>query len=233
MTSPSDREIYHSENRQESYTDANGDTHIKRTTETVNSSTSNSNSYGSGYVQGRNTERSYQQANLAERDNSNTANGLLLGVILTSLVSLLVGALWYFNQGNNEAVDNAVPLVVPVPTNASPSPTPTQSPQPQTTIIERTKEIPIPIPQQVPSVSAPSQPNINITLPPQRPTSEKTSSPSQANPSPQNSTSNTPTQQNKGDTSVNSPIQGLDQPNSTTSNGSTAPEDADTGASVQ
>ena len=131
MTNSSDRENYRSENRQETYTNANGETHthVRRTTETVNN-TANPSSYGSGYIHGRYSERRDQQANLAERDNANAANGLLLGVILTSLVTLGVGAFWYFNQRNNAAVDNSSPVVVPVPVpnNASPSPAASQSP---------------------------------------------------------------------------------------------------------
>ncbi len=54
MTNPNNHENYRSENRQESYTDANGETHthVRRTTETVHN-TPNTNSYGSGYVSGR------------------------------------------------------------------------------------------------------------------------------------------------------------------------------------
>ncbi len=190
--------------------------------------TPNTNSYGSGYVSGRENERRYQQANLAERDNANTANGLLLGVILASLATLAAGAFWYFNQRSNPAVDNTVPVVVPVPTNASPSPesnpavdntvpvvvpVPTnespspeasQPPQPQTTIIERTREVPVVIPQpQAPETSAPAQPNINVTVPPQPPATEKVPTPS-----PQSPTSNSPAPDSNSNTSTTTPLQG-------------------------
>ncbi|BAY88230.1 MULTISPECIES: hypothetical protein [unclassified Tolypothrix] len=233
MNNPSDRESYHSENRQESYTDANGETrtHVQRTTETVNN-TGNYNSYGSGYVTGRNAERRYQQANLVERDNSNTANGLLLGVILASLVTLGAAAFWYFNQRNNEPVNNAAPVFVPVPSSASPSPAASQSPQTKTTIIERTREVPVVIPQQSPpSQSAPSQPNINITVPSQRPAAERvpSASPSTSTPSQQSPTDNSSTQDKSSDTLTNSPLKGAGQSNTDSNSGTSSSGDSKTG----
>ncbi|MBD2169604.1 hypothetical protein H6G04_35210 [Calothrix membranacea FACHB-236] len=236
MNNPSDRESYHSENRQESYTDGNGETrtHVQRTTETVNNP-GNHNSYGTGYVTGRNAERRYQEANLVERDSSNTANGLLLGVILTSLVTLGAAALWYFNQRNNEPVNTTTPVLVPVPSSASPSPAASQSPQQRTTIIERTREVPVIIPQQPSaSPSAPSQPNINITVPSQRPAAERvpsaspSASPSPSAPSGQSPSGNSSNQDNSSDTLNNSPLNGAGQSN-TNSNGSSSSGDSQTG----
>jgi hypothetical protein len=197
MNNPNNHEKYRSENRQETYTDPHGNTHtqVSRTTESVNNTPS---SYGSGYVHGRDSERRYQQANLVERDNTNTANGLLVGVILTSLITLGVGAFWYFNQRNNTAGDRTTPVVVPVPANPSPSPEATSSPQSQPTIIERIREVPIPIPQpQAPSAPAPAQPNVNITVPPQQPARENVPTPSPQTPTnnsqAEDSNSNSPT----------------------------------------
>ncbi|MDZ8050855.1 MAG: hypothetical protein RMX68_023660 [Aulosira sp. ZfuVER01] len=232
MNNPGDRDNYRSENRQESYTDANGETrtHVQRTTETVHNTP---NSYGSGYVSGRDSERRYQQANLAERDNSNTANGLLIGVILTSLVTLGAAALWYFNQRNNPAVDNTAPVVVPVPVpnSASPSPAASQSPQSRTTIIERTREVPVVIPQQqapASSAPAPAQPNINITVPSQRPAAEKAPTSS-----PQNPTTNTPAQDKKSDSLTNTPLSGADKSNTNSNSGASSSGDSTTGGSSQ
>jgi hypothetical protein len=148
MTNPNEREV-----NRESYTDNNGNTHhVTRTTETSN------NRYSNGYVDGRNLERNYQ----ADRDNENTSTGLIFGIVLTSLVGLMAGALWYFNQ-NNAAVDSTAPVETPV--TASPS----LSPQPQqTTIIERTREVPVVVPQQqVTPTPTYSPPQVNITVPPQ------------------------------------------------------------------
>ncbi|MCC5607913.1 hypothetical protein LC612_14230 [Nostoc sp. CHAB 5834] len=135
MSIPNEHESKNSEIKQESYTDTNGNIHtdLTRTTETVKNSAANPNSYTNGYVQGRNTERNYQQADLAERDNNNASRGLLLGIIITSLLGLVVGGVWYFNQQNNAAVDNIVPIAVPVPSS---SPTPSASPQTKTFQLE-------------------------------------------------------------------------------------------------
>ena len=241
MPIPNEHESQNSEFKQESYTDTSGNTRtdLTQTTETVKNSTANPNSYSNGYVQGRNTERSNQQADLAERDNNNVSGGLLLGIIITSLLSLVVGGVWYFNQSNKAAVENTVPVVVPVPSNSSA--TPSASPQPQTTIIERTREVPVPVAvpvpqQQVTPPSAPRQPDINITIPPQQPAREK--APSVSQPAPQatqspatSPTTNTPASQNdsstntvapgaKSDTSKTTTPQGVDQSNSTSNSGS-------------
>ncbi|MEH2352343.1 hypothetical protein [Nostoc sp.] len=242
MSIPNEPESKNSEVKQESYTDINGNTHtdFTRTSETVKNNAANPNSYTNGYVRGRNVERS-NQADLAQRDENNASGGLLLGIIITSLLGLVIGGVWYFNQQNNAAVNNAVPVVVPVPSKSSP--TPSASPQPQTTIIERTREVPVPVAvpvpvpqQQVTPPSAPRQPDINITIPPQQPAAEKAPSVTQPAPkatqSPATSpTTNTPASQNdsstntvapgtKSDTSKTTTPQGVDQSNSTSNNGS-------------
>ncbi|MBN3891059.1 MAG: hypothetical protein HWQ43_18545 [Nostoc sp. JL31] len=240
MSIPNESESKNSEVKQESYTDINGNTHtdFTQTTETVKNNAANPNSYRNGYVQGQNTERS-NQADLAQRDENNASGGLLLGIIITSLLGLVIGGVWYFNQQNNAAVNNAVPVVVPVPSKSSP--TPSASPQPQTTIIERTREVAVPVPvpvpqQQVTPSSAPRQPDINITIPPQQPAAEKAPSVTQPAPpsaqSPATSpTTNTPASQNdsstntvapatKSDTSKSTTPQGVDQSNSKSNSGS-------------
>ncbi|MCL6751292.1 hypothetical protein KBT16_10050 [Nostoc sp. CCCryo 231-06] len=209
-------ESENSEIKQESYTDSNGDTHshVTRTTETSKNNTPDPNSYQKGYVQGRNTEHGNQQADLAERDNNNANGGLVLGIIITSVLALVIGGVWYFSQQNNAPVNNIVPVVVPVPSKSSP--TPSASAQPRTTIIERTREIPVVVPvpvpvpvpqQQVTPPSAPRQPNINITIPPQQPAAEKapvTQPTPKATQSPAPSpTTIAPTSQNKDDASTN------------------------------
>ncbi|PHJ66145.1 hypothetical protein VF14_16385 [Nostoc linckia z18] len=236
MSIPNEREIKNSEVRQETYTGTNGNTHthLTRTTETVNNNATNPNSYQNGYVQGRNAERRYQEVNLAERDDNNTSNGLLMGIIITSLAGLIVGGLWYFNQANNAAVDNSAPVTTPAPSNSTA--TPTESPQPQTTIIERTREVPVPVPvpqQQAVPPSAPPQPDINITVPPQQTapsgtqptpnaTQGQTTSPSTNTPTSQNdSSTNTATPDTQGDNSKVTTPQGIEQPNTTSNSSST------------
>ncbi|MDZ8222736.1 hypothetical protein [Nostoc sp. ChiVER01] len=235
-----ERESKNSEIKHESYTDINGNTHtdLTRTSETVKNSAANPSSYTNGYVHGRNIERNYQQADLAQRDENNASGGLLLGIIITSLLGLVIGGVWYFNQQNNAAVDNTVPVVVPVPSS---SPTPSASPQTKTTIIEKTREVPVPVTvpvpvpqQQVTPPSVPRQPNINITIPPQQPAAEK--APSVIQPTPkatQSPTTNTVAPSTKSDSSKTTPPQGVDQSNSTSNSGSSTADDTTTGGSAQ
>jgi len=205
MTNSGDRERYNSETRRESYTDSYGNTHTNeiRNSETVNN---NPNSYRNGYVNGRQIERDYQQANLAARDNDNASHGLLLGILLTSLAGLIVGAFWYFNQPRETLVEETQPVVVPSPSNELPSPQPQQ-----TTIIERTKEVPVVVPQpQVPTINIPSPPDINVNVPPQQPATSGTQT------TPQRDTSgDTPAAGSKSNSSKTTVPQGSSESNGT------------------
>ncbi|MFB2771292.1 hypothetical protein ACE1AT_18655 [Pelatocladus sp. BLCC-F211] len=194
MTNPNNNKSYR-EVRQDSYIDGNGDTHtnITRTTETVNNNRVDSQSYRSGYVQGRVSERNYQE-DLAQRDTNNASQGLLLGFLIAALAGLTAGAIWYFNRPD-PAIDNtATPSQTTAPTY-SPTPDATLTPEPQqTTIIERTREVPVPIPvpEQRTSPVPTTSPNINITVPPQQPSNTQTTPTSPSNSSGSTSTT-TPT----------------------------------------
>ncbi|MHC5595969.1 MAG: hypothetical protein ACYTXC_08445 [Nostoc sp.] len=212
MSIPTNKgESENSEVKKDTYTDSNGNTHthLTQSTETSKTNIPAPNSYQKGYVQGRNTEHSNQQTDLTERDNNNANGGLVLGIIITSVLALVIGGVWYFSQQNNAPVNNIVPIAVPLPSKSSS--TPSASPQPRTTIIERTREIvpvPVPVPQQqVTPPSAPRQPNINITVPPQQPAAVKAPvtqpTPKAAETPATSPTSITPTPQNKDDTSTN------------------------------
>lgn len=221
MTNSGDRESYNSETRQESYTDSYGNTHtnLTRTSETINNNPNNVNSYRNGYVNGRDIERNYQQANLAARDEENASRGLLLGILLTSLAGLIVGAFWYFNQPRETVVEETQPVVTPSPSNVA---TPSFTPQPpQTTIIERTREVPVVIPQpqqQAPSVTVPpSSPEINVTVPPQQPATSGTQTTS-----PRNSSTDTPA---NSETTV---PQSSDESNSTSNSDASTTDDGGT-----
>ncbi|MBE9049310.1 hypothetical protein IQ243_02605 [Nostocales cyanobacterium LEGE 11386] len=201
-------------NRESENTDIHGNTrtNLTRNTETLHSS----DSYGQGYVQGRNIERHYQQANLAERDNNNASRGLLLGIIFTSLVAVIVGFIWYFNQRNNTPAESVVPVLVPTPDNTSPSP------QPQTTIIERTREVPVEVPIPVP-VSPPSLPESN---------SPATQTPIPTNPTPNipNSETGNDSSPNIGEPAQTTPPQGVDESNGTSNSGASDPGENSTDA---
>ncbi len=193
MTNPNDNKSYR-EVRQDSYTESDGNTYtsVTRTSETVNNSSVDPNSYESGYVHGRASER-----RLAEVYEDNASGGFLLGLLLVLLAGLTVGAVWFFTQRDETRNNTPAPTVTV---------TPTQTPQSQTKIIERTKEVavpvertrevpvPFPVPQQnssPPTVN--TTPNINITVPPQTPASKSTTPVSPANSSSKETSSNSTT----------------------------------------
>lgn len=155
-------------------------------------------SYEEGYVHGRASERSLEKQQQLVRHEHSAARGLLLGMALTSLVGLVVGAIFYLNQ--REESPTPTPVLVP----ARPAP---QQPNRETTIIERTTETiqpSAPINQEPPAAPAPQQkqPDIRIIVP---------NSGQQSAPSPQNATPQTaPTQSQSQPLSPNPP---LSQPN--------------------
>jgi len=217
MSNPNERKTYTREVRQESYNDANNHPHteVTQTTEAVNSGTvdPSSESYRDGYVHGQITEHHYQEDVLAERDNNNASRGLLLGILLTSLVALTVGAIWLLNQRNEVPSPVVPPVMVP-----DAQPEPTRSPeanQPaerETIIRERPVFVPVPQ-QQAPAPQAPSpapQPNINITVPnsaPQPQTTEQAPSSQTAPTQPQNQSSSTENPDTQSDTRTTTPAE--------------------------
>ena len=139
----------------EHYQDPNGNTHtrVTRNTETVRNNLSDE--YRDGYTHGRITEAEAS-------DRSNASRGLLLGLILTSVLGIAGGLLYYLSQKNNEPT--TVPVTVPVP---SPTATLSPTPTPERTIIERETTIQtsptfVPIPQPPVTTSPTPDPTINI-----------------------------------------------------------------------
>ncbi|MBD2058574.1 hypothetical protein H6F88_21675 [Oculatella sp. FACHB-28] len=104
-------------------------------------------SYQNGYTQGRVVERQAYEENLRVRDDNSASRGLLLGILLTSLLGLTVGALYFVNQQSQTPV-------VPVPVEPQEE-TETNNTEVRERIIERTREI-VPVPQ--PQAPAPQQP---------------------------------------------------------------------------
>jgi hypothetical protein len=176
MSNPNERQTFGREESHKFYTGTNGNTHtqVTKTTETVN----NTGSFRDGYLHGQVAERGYQEETLTERDNNNAARGLLLGIILTSLAALTVGVVWFLNQSNEAPTQVLPPVIVPnSQPNDSPSPEANQPPAKET-IIERTRDVLVPVPQQsAPQAPSPApQPDINITVPnsaPQQPTAKQ------------------------------------------------------------
>lgn len=226
MSNLGDRQIQNDEVRQ--YNDASGNTYtnVSRTTETVNNSTSGreNNSYTDGYIHGQVTGQ-HQEDILVQRDNNNAARGLIIGILLASITALTVGTIWLFNQ-NNEAPTQVIPPVI-VPNSKpdeKPSPQP-QQPAQKETIIERTRDVLVPVPQPQAPSPTPKQ-DINITVPnsaPQQPAAEKPPT-SQTSPNkPQTGSSKTDSQSQQTDTETTTPSQDTSNQPDTTSNSSSTP----------
>jgi len=246
MSNPNEPKNYGREVRQESYNDVDGHTHthVTRTSETVNN-VSNPNAYSDGYVEGRVDENLYQGEVLAERDNENAGRGLLLGILLTSLAALTAGTIWYFNQRDD--VDPVPTIVLP---NSQPAPSPSPEAKQETTIIERTRDVPVPVvvpQQQAPAPQAPAPqapaPDINISVPnsvTQPPATQEapatqpapTESGSQSSSTSESQSSSTDTQGTQSSTDTTTPTEGTSSQTGTTS-GSTPTGGGSTGDSPQ
>ncbi len=85
-------------------------------------------SYQNEYLKGRNSERRFQEQSYLVDENTNALTNLLMNLAFTSIVSFLVGTLFFVAQRNESSLPS-----VPVP-NDSPS----QSIEKKTTIFERT-----------------------------------------------------------------------------------------------
>ena len=167
---------YNREVRQESYQDANGNTHVN-----VTKTTESNDSYQHGYVHGRVAERSTQERASATRDNENAARGLLLGILLTTIAALSAGVIWYLNQSAQTSTSTPQPVLVPVPSDRpnTESSTVDRSSEKQT-IIEKIKEVPVPVLQ--PPASTPQQNENTTTAAPTQPeTQAETTQPEQNN----------------------------------------------------
>ncbi|MBD1858172.1 hypothetical protein Q2T42_14250 [Leptolyngbya boryana CZ1] len=110
------------------------------------------------------------------RDENNTANGFLIGILLTGLV-LGGAALAYFVTQRDRTPVPQRTIVVP---SASPSPSP--SPEVRERVIERDRIVPVPQPQQSAPVVVPA-PEVRIESPRPNPqTSPSTPSSQQQEP---------------------------------------------------
>ncbi|MBD2124168.1 hypothetical protein [Trichocoleus sp. FACHB-262] len=214
MYNRDNRETHNSEVRQETYQDAQGNTHtrVTRNADTVNTRTPTTDevSYRDGYVSGQVTERELRDGNQIARDNDNAARGLLIGIILTSLLGLVLGTLFFLNQ-RRETPAPVAPIIVPnrsVAPAAKPSPSPVT--KTETRIIERDRVVPVPQPQApAPQAPAPAPapaptvnvapapaPDVNITVP---------SNPAPAPTQPQTGNDTTSTQGSSGSTTDTAP----------------------------
>ncbi|BAU10068.1 hypothetical protein LEP3755_05480 [Leptolyngbya sp. NIES-3755] len=158
----------------------------------------NPNRYESGYTQGQTVERQRYESVQQVRDENNTANGFLIGILLSAVV-LGGAAIAYFLTQRNQAPTIQRTIVVP---SASPSPSP--SPEVRERVIERDRIVPVPQPQQSSPTIIPA-PTIKVEPPKPAPeaspttpqTNSSTEQPrtTEPSPSPEATTSPTPSQQ--------------------------------------
>ncbi len=199
-----DQNRYNRDVVREEHHDPYNNTHTTRvqtheTLENRNPDPARQAAFHKGYVQGRVSENRHQADIQDVRDRDTAARGLLLGIILTALVGLVGGTLWFLNE-MNESYDETL--------ETTPAPAATQSPEPQreTTIIERAVPVPVdrpvdrvvpvpvPVPQEPasqpsaapqPATPPSSQTDIDITVP---------NAPAQTSPDQQVPPAQTPTQ---------------------------------------
>lgn len=162
----------------------------------------NPDNYGSAYTQGRAVERQRYESVQQVRDENNTANGFLIGILLTGVV-LGGAALAYFATQRDRTPAIQRTIVIP---SAAPSPSP--SPEVKERVIERDRIVPVPQPQQNSPIVVPA-PTIKVEPPKPAPAPEASPAtpsnsqpdateqpkPSQPSPSPEATTSPTPSNQ--------------------------------------
>lgn len=227
MSNSNEQQNHEREVRQEFSSTANGDTytHVKQTTESVNNNTTQpkANSYRDGYMQGRVSERRHQEDVLVQRDNENAGRGLLVGILVTSLIGLTLGAVWFVDRTNQEATQATPPVIIP-PQPRDPSPEANPAPQKET-IIERTRDVLVPVPQQAPSPA----PQLQAPSPAPQQNTSTTSNSAQEQPA----TETTPAQpqETQNNTETITPPQTQEQPSEpeeTTSDSSPTSTSTDT-----
>ncbi len=125
----------------------------------------NPESYGSGYTHGRAVERQHYETVQEVRDENNTANGFLIGLLLTGLV-LGGAALAYFvtQRGSSAPPSDRTPAIQRTIVVPSASPSPSPSPEVKERVIERDRIVPVPQPQQSSPTVIPA-PTVKIEAP--------------------------------------------------------------------
>jgi|GEM_PF-600388 len=210
MMKPNEENSSSREIHQEVHTDAtNGHVSTTRTTTNVPSTTGKASkeaAHHQGYVQGEMAENHRQVGVQEVRDNENAGRGLLLGILLTSLVGLVLGTVYYFNRAQEAPTPTSdTVIVVPKANQPSATPAPTRTVEREKTIIQKIVPVPVqpspvqkatPAPQPspaqkaTPAPQANPSPNINITIP----NSQQQDAPAQqAAPSPSSPSNNTNT----------------------------------------
>ncbi len=130
--------------------------------------------YRNGYAHGRNSDRKVTYTTPIVRDSNDTANGVLLGILLASLMGLITTAFFIMTrQDQPRVVETPLPQTLPqtLPQNAQPNGVQPQPVQRETTVIERTTD-------RVQEVAPATPPDVQITVPMTQPSATANPSPS-------------------------------------------------------
>jgi hypothetical protein len=149
---PTDRSVRPGAQSQPTAADYDISQTINQPPTVINASTPTS--YRNGYVEGEVAERRYQQA-LVARDNDNAARGLLLGVLLTSLIGLIVGAFYLMSE--QQTPEPVAPQPTLAPTTAPPADNSTNT-QIRERVIRQTETRVVPVPVPVTEPAPPQAP---------------------------------------------------------------------------
>ncbi|MBE9009985.1 hypothetical protein IQ250_07175 [Pseudanabaenaceae cyanobacterium LEGE 13415] len=172
----------------------------------------NPDGYGSGYTQGRAVERQRYESVQQVRDENNTANGFLIGILLTGVV--LGGAALAYFMTQRDRTPAPVQRTIVVPSTA---PSPSPSPEVRERVIERDRIVPVPQPQQSSPTVVPA-PTIRIEAP----------KPAPAAPASQSAPTTPSNPQTQSSTERSSSAQPSPSPEATTTPNSTSPNSSST-----
>jgi hypothetical protein len=132
--------------------------------------------YRNGYTRGRNSDRKVTYTTPIVRDANNTANGVLLGILLASLVGIITATFFILTKQEQPAVVETPLPQQTLPQSAQPNVVQPQPVQRETTVIERTTD-------RVQEVVPAAPPDVQITVPTTQPSATANPSPSSVAPS--------------------------------------------------
>lgn len=177
MTNFNNRDNYSSDRQPQRYADPNvriDPTEVHPTTQATRTNPGepstvrhNAVDYNAGYAQGRTVEQRRLAQEQQARDDNSTANGVVLGILITAILGTAVGLATYLLRRGEESRQIGPVIEAPAP-QSSPAPVASPSPIIRERVIERDRVVPVPQPQS-PAVTQPPQVNVqppNVTVPP-------------------------------------------------------------------
>ncbi|HEY9645685.1 MAG TPA: hypothetical protein V6C88_04905 [Chroococcidiopsis sp.] len=130
--------------------------------------------YRNGYAQGRHSNRKVTYTTPIVRDSNDTANGVLLGILLASLIGLITAAFFIVTKQDQPRVVET-PLPQALPQSTQPNGVQPQPVQRETTVIERTTD-------RLQEVAPAAPPDVRVTVPVTPPSATANPNPSPAAP---------------------------------------------------